>query len=66
MMEIVITYTDTAKSIGPERYLGVEKSYIGKGMLCMKHSSGMKTIINLAHVAKYDIIFDETEKEEQE
>lgn len=64
MMEIVVMYADTAKSIGPERYLGVAKSYIDKGMLCIKHSNGMKTIINLAHVAKYDIIFDE--KEEQE
>lgn len=65
MMEIMVMYADTAKSIGPERYLGVEKSYIDKGMLCMKHSNGMKTIINLAHVAKYDIIFDEKGEEEQ-
>lgn len=64
MMDIFVTYADSAKSISPEMFYDVEKCYVERNTLVLVHTEPKKTktVINLAHVAKYDIFFKEEEK----
>lgn len=66
MMDIFVTYADSAKSIGPEMFNDIEKCYVERNTLVLVWSyptNKIKTIINLNHVAKYDIFFKEEEKD---